>query len=198
MRSAMTGGPAALATSVDAGAATNRDGTMLTNDQAEAVGAAASCDSGWRSRTSVCETAELFASQHVRRACPCEDGGQQHRLRACKRIVGQDSAAATDVAVSEAATNRTKSRRIEQPMYGGHAPHAQQSPPGSEPRRAGRPSAERPSGAHSSRRSRSAARAAGASERRACPAHTPRAHGRCRRRPSRAVEARARLASSCL
>src|SRR6266568_785950 len=111
MRSVRGGGPAALATSVLVGGATKSDGTRLTNDQGAVAGAATTCGRSWLLRTAVRDSFVAFVSQHVRRACPCEEGGQQQRLSACARIIGQDSAAATEVVAIMPATKRANSRR---------------------------------------------------------------------------------------
>jgi|SRR6266542_4299293 len=113
MRNARRGGPAALATSVCAGGVARSHATRLTNDQDAVAAAATTCGCSGRSRTAARESFVLFVSQHVRRACPCEEGGQQQRLSACARIVGQDSPAATEVVAIAPATNRANSLRIE-------------------------------------------------------------------------------------
>jgi hypothetical protein len=113
MRSGTEGGPAALAATAFAGRAARRDGTTLTKVHDAVAGAATTC--GWScwSRTSVVEPVTVFVSQHVRRAWPGEEGGQQHRFSAFARIVGQESAAATEVVTRAPTTKSAKSRRIE-------------------------------------------------------------------------------------
>src|SRR6266540_2608041 len=117
MRSATRGGPAALTTSASLGAATENDGATLTNDQGAEATSVAIRGCSWRSRAAIVESLAVFTVQHVRRAWFWEAGGQQHRLaacalRACARIVGQDStAAATEVAATAPATRMARSRR---------------------------------------------------------------------------------------
>src|SRR6266496_1051243 len=105
MRSAMRGGPAALAVSACVGEATKSAGTRFTNPQGAAATPAAIRGCSWRSRTAAVESFVLLAVQQVRRAVSSGAGGQQHRLSACARIVGHGSAAA-------ATDDRSEERRV--------------------------------------------------------------------------------------
>jgi hypothetical protein len=111
MRNAIRGGPAALGKSARLGTATSRDGPELTKDQGGAA-KAASCNCSWRSRATAVEGFAFVTVQHVRRACSWDAGGQQHRLSARARIVGQGSATAgTEVTATALATRMASSRR---------------------------------------------------------------------------------------
>jgi hypothetical protein len=85
---------------------------LLTSDQGNSAKAATTRTCSWRSRRTTVEPFTFVSVQHVRRAFPCGAGGQQHRFNAWARIVGHDSAAATEVVASMPATKRASSRRI--------------------------------------------------------------------------------------
>lgn len=55
----------------------------------------------------------MVTVQHVRRACSWEAGGQQHRVSAWARIVGQASVAAKEVVARAHATRMASSRCIQ-------------------------------------------------------------------------------------
>lgn len=104
MRSATIGGPAALATNVCCGDASRPDGATLANDHEPVGTAAMNSGCSWRSRSAIWGCVDFAGLQHVRRACPCGVGGQQHRFSALTRIASQGCDAATVVEATALAT----------------------------------------------------------------------------------------------